>query len=171
MAESLIVFAVLAFIAFLIWNASRVNLERQKLDLDAQAKVLEKIGPGQPLTEFLKTGEGKRFVERLTATRSPATQSRETRTKILLLAALGIIMVCAAFVFLMSVAIPSFVMSTDPAQTNSVRLVALLPLTVLIGAGVGALLAAWVMHRLSRKWETADARKLDEKTDYKSLPD
>ena len=164
MAASLIVFSVLAFVAFLLWNASRVKLERQRLELDAQAKMLDRIGPGQPLTDFLKTDEGKRFVDRLTATPSEAARSKETRSRILLLTTLGIITLCAGFVFVMAVAIPTQ-LTANPLQTNSVRLVAFLPLAVLIGAGVGALVAAWVMHRLSRRWETSGTRGAEANAD------
>jgi hypothetical protein len=60
-AQSLFVFSVLALVVFLVWNRIRADLERCRLRLDTQAQLLEKVGPGQVLTNFLKTDEGKHF--------------------------------------------------------------------------------------------------------------
>lgn len=161
LAESLVVFSILAFVAFLIWNRARSNLESRRLQLEAQAQILEKIGSGQALTDFLKTGEGKVFFNQLTAPQSAPTRSKDTRTQILVLTTLGLIALCAGFFFVMAVSIPASV-AGDPTLPGAARFVAFLPVFLLAGAGVGALLAAWIMYRLSKKWGMLKAEELHE---------
>ena len=159
LAEALVVFSFLAFVAFLIWNRTRSNLERRRLELDAQTRMLEKIGPGQVLTDFLKTQEGKQFFDQLTASGSASTGGKDTRTRILVLTTLGLVALCAGFFFIMAVAIPNL-LSPGPAPAGA-RLVTFVPVFLLSGAGVGALIAAWFMHRLSKKWGMLEPREPD----------
>src|SRR5690606_29494490 len=88
MEAALIVFSVLVFVAFLIWNRTKDNLERRRLQLQVQEKMLDRIGPGEALTDFLQTDEGKWFVSQLTA--EPA-RSKDTRMQVLTLITLGLI--------------------------------------------------------------------------------
>ena len=77
MSAGLVVAAVLAFIAFLIWNRTRTTLERQRLQLDAQTRMLDRVGSGPALAEFLKTDEGQRFLKQI----APARAARERRPR------------------------------------------------------------------------------------------
>jgi hypothetical protein len=144
MGPAVIVASILAFVAFLIWNGTRASLERRRLQLDAQGRVLDKIGSGQALTDFLKTAEGQRFFT------SPAAQTGDTRSRILVLTTLGLIALFGGFVFVNAVLLPNM-LSREPSIPADLA-VAALPAALLAGAGVGALVAAWLMHRLSKKW-------------------
>jgi hypothetical protein len=143
MGPAVIVASVLAFVAFLIWNGTRASLERRRLQLDAQGRMLEKIGSGQALTDFLKTAEGQKFFA------SPG-QASDARSRILVLTTLGLIALFGGFVFVNAVLLPNL-LSREPSMPADMA-VAALPAALLAGAGVGALVAAWLMHRLSKKW-------------------
>jgi hypothetical protein len=156
LAEALVVFSVLAFFAFLIWNRTRSNLDRRRLELDAQTRMLEKIGPGQALTDFLKTEEGKQFFHRLTAG-SASIGGKDTRTQIFVLTTLGLVALGAGFFFIMAVSLPSTL--TPGTAPVGARVLAYVPVFLLSGAGVGALIAAWLMTRLSKKWGMLEPEK------------
>jgi hypothetical protein len=162
MESALIAFSILAFVAFLIWNRTRGDLERRKLEADVHARMLDKLGPGQVLTDFLKTSEGKQFFAQLTASPLAPTRSNDAAHKrILVLTTLGLIALFAGFVFIMGVLIPTQ-LSQGPGASGRESLFALLPVLLLTGAGAGALVAAWIMHRLSKKWGMLEADELRE---------
>jgi hypothetical protein len=156
LANALIIFSILAFIAFLIWNRTRGALERRRLELDAQSKMLDKIGPGQALTSFLTTLEGQRFLDRLTAPEPAPDRSRDAHRRVLVLVVLGLIALFAGVFFVMAVLMPQL-LSGDPAGA---RLVPFVPVFVLTGAGAGALVGAWIMHRYLKKWGMLEPRTL-----------
>ena len=160
LAEAWVFFSILAFMAFLIWNRSRVTLERRRLELDAQTRMLERIGPGQALTDFLQTHEGKQFFAQLTVSGSTSTGSKDTRTRIFVLTTLGLIAMFAGFFLVMGFLIPSF-LSRVPGSPAGGGFMTVLPVFVLSGAGAGALIAAWLMHRLSKKWGMLESKALD----------
>ena len=164
MEGALIVFSILAFAAFFIWNRTRDNLERRRLELDAQEKMLERIGPGEALTEFLRTDEGKRFFDQLTASQSAPTRSKDPRRTILVLTTLGLIALLGGVFMVNAVLIPNLLVADPEISLDVLPLVAS-PAILLTGAGVGALLAAWIMHRLSKKWGMLEAQEPDESAD------
>ena len=148
MEGPLIVFAVLVFVAFLIWNRTRDRLERRRLQLAVQEKMLDKIGPGQALTEFLQTDEGRWFVRQLSA--EPA-RIKDTRTGILMLTTLGLVALFGGIFFINGALIPNVLVADPEIPTDLVALFTV-PAFLLTGAGIGALLAAWIMRRLSKRW-------------------
>jgi hypothetical protein len=98
----------------------------------------------------VKTNQGKLFFGQSTGQQSAPSWSKDTYTQILVLTTLGLIAVCAGLSFVLAV---SIVMAlADNPITPGARFVAFLPVFLLTGSGVGALLAAWVMNRLSKKW-------------------
>jgi hypothetical protein len=149
-----IVLSVLAFVAFYIWNRTKDNLERRRLQLDMQEKMLERIGPGEALTEFLRTEEGRRFFDQLTA---EPIRSKDTRIRVLALTTLGLIALFGGLFFVNAALIPNMLVGEPEIPTDLVVLFAL-PAFLLTGAGVGALVAAWIMHRLSKRWGMLEAR-------------
>ena len=150
----LIVASVLAFVAFLIWNRTRATAEHRRLQFDAQTRMLERIGPGQALTDFLQTEEGQRFFGQLT---SEPTPRKDTRTRILVLTTLGLIALFAGFFFVNAALLPTLLVAEPTVPVDAIVITAL-PAFLLTGAGVGALVAAWLMHRLSKKWGMFEAR-------------
>lgn len=151
MEAPLIVISVLAFVAFFIWNRTKDNFERRRLELDAQQKLLERIGPGEALTEFLATDAGKRFFDRLTASQSAPTRSKDPRTGVLVLTTLGLIALFGGLFIVNAVLIPNLLVA-DPEISIDVLPLVLAPAVLLTGAGIGAVVAAWIMHRLSKRW-------------------
>lgn len=160
MEGPLIVFSVLAFIAFLIWNRTKDNLERRRLQLDAQDKMLERIGPGEALTEFLRTDEGKQFFSHLTGSQSEPTRRKDTRTRVFVLTTLGLIALFGGFFFVNAALIPNLLID-EPEIPIDVLVLMSLPAFLLTGAGIGALVAAWIMHRLSKKWGMLEPREAE----------
>jgi hypothetical protein len=153
----IIVVSLLAFVAFFIWNRTKDNLERRRLQLDAQAKMLERIGPGEALTEFLRTDEGKRFFEHLTAPQTGGSRSKDPRTRVFVLTTLGLIALFGGIFFINAALIPNLIID-EPEIPIDVMVLMALPAFLLVGAGIGALVAAWLMHRLSKRWGMMDAR-------------
>ena len=155
----LILFAVLGFVAFFIWNRSRARLERHRLELDAQAQMLDRIGPGQPLADFLATEEGGRFVELLTVSRSEPPR-KDMRTQIFVLTTLGLIALFGGIFLVNAVLLPNLLVAEPSVPTDIVAMLAL-PAFLLTGGGAGALVAAWVMHRMAKKWQLLPAPEPD----------
>lgn len=56
---------VLGFIAFLMWHTSRERFEKRRLRLEEQSRVLDRLGSGAEIAEFLKTDQGRQFLDRL----------------------------------------------------------------------------------------------------------
>lgn len=161
MDGSLIVFSVLVFVAFLIWNRTKDNFQRRRLQLEMQEKMLDKIGPGEALTEFLRTDEGRWFVSQLTA--EPA-RSQDTRTRVLALTTLGLVALFGGFFFVNAALIPNLLVDEPEISTDLVALFSV-PAFLLMGGGVGALVAAWMMRRLSKRWSMPDAPSADVKAE------
>jgi hypothetical protein len=159
MEGSLIVFFVLAFVAFFIWNRTKDNLERRRLQLDAQAKMLDRIGSGEALTEFLKTDEGKRFFDQLTARSEPA-RSKDPRTRIFVLTTLGLVALFGGFVVSNAVLIPNVIVDEPEIPTEVLTLLSA-PAFLLMGGGIGALVAAWIMSRLSKRRGMSEAHEAE----------
>ena len=114
--------------------------------------MLERIGPGQALTEFLQTEAGKQFLTQLTTEQMP---HKDTRTRIFVLTTLGLIALFAGVFFVNAALLPTLFVA-EPSIPGDLVALAALPAFLLTGAGVGALVAAWFMHRLSKKWGTLE---------------
>lgn len=160
MEGPLIVFSVLAFVAFFIWNRTKDSLERRRLQLDAQARMLESIGPGEALTEFLKTDEGQRFFNQLTASPSRRALGKDPRTLVFVLITFGLIALFGGFVAVNAILIPNLVVDEPEMPTDVLALISA-PAFLLTGAGIGALVAAWIMHRLSKRHGMHEAQEAE----------
>ena len=155
MSAGLVVAAVLAFIAFLIWNRTRTTLERQRLQLDAQTRMLDRVGSGAALAEFLKTDEGQRFLKQIAP---PEPQGKDARGRIVMLTTLGLVALFGGFIVVNGALLPTL-LAEDPELPLELVAMGALPAFLLTGAGVGALVAAWIMHRLSKKWGMLNAQE------------
>jgi hypothetical protein len=149
MEAPLIIFAALAFVAFLIWNRTKDTLERRRLQLEVQGKMLEKIGPGQALTEFLRTDEGKQFFEQLTTPPAEPARSKDPRARVHLLTIFGLIALFGGFFVVGAILIPNL-LAADPEMPTEITVLVASPAFLLTGAGIGALIAALIMRRASR---------------------
>lgn len=109
------------------------------------------------MTEFLRTDEGKRFFDQLTASQSVPTRSKYPRKGIFVLTTLGLIALVGGFFIVNAVLIPNLLVA-DPEISIDVLPLLLMPAFLLTGAGIGALVAAWIMHRLSKRWGMLEAR-------------
>lgn len=157
MEGPLIVFSVLLFVAFLIWNRTKDQLERRRLQLSVQEKMLDKIGPGEALTDFLQTDEGRWFVSQLTA---EPIRSKDMRTRVLALTTLGLVALFGGMFFVNAALLPNVLVAEPEIPIDLVALFSL-PAFLLTGAGIGALVAAWLMRRLSKRWGMLDVQGPD----------
>lgn len=157
MEGPLIVFSVLVFVAFLIWNRTKDQLERRRLQLAAQERMLDKIGPGEALTDFLRTDEGRWFVSQLTA---EPVRSKDMRTRVLALTTLGLVALFGGMFFVNAALLPNVLVAEPEIPIDLVALFSL-PAFLLTGAGIGALVAAWIMRRLTKRWGMLDVQSSD----------
>jgi hypothetical protein len=143
--------AFFGFIAFLIWHGSREKFEKRRLRLEEQSRILDRIGSGPELTEFLKTAQGKRFLDQLDEANSELSderqKGREYRMGIIGLLMGGIIVSCVAASF--------FVLAAYYADQF------VIPATIVGAVGLSLLLVAWLQYALGKKWDMFESGSKD----------
>ena len=117
-SAGLIVAAVLAFIAFLIWNRTRTTLERQRMQLNAQTRMLDRVGSGPALAEFLKTDEGQRFLKQIAP---PEPQGKDARGRIFMLTTLGLVALFGGFLLVNGALLPTLLAEEPELPIELVR--------------------------------------------------
>ena len=121
----------LAFVAFIAWLFVRRSRERVQAQAALRQRVIERFESSKDLTAFLETDAGRRLLGSFGPDANPAA-------KVLGSINAGIVLVLIGLGFLYS------------AGTGNPS--AFLPGWVIFASGLGCLAAAWVSHRLSRRW-------------------
>jgi hypothetical protein len=129
---------ILAFVGF---NAClkfwRETSERQML-FEAQKHLLDKLGSAAEVTQFLASGEGKDFIDRLKPPPPPEPQKPPGPAEVLfLLIWVGMIMIGIGVGFLISTVV-------EPKL--------IIPGTVILLAGLGLLIGLRTTHYLATRW-------------------
>ena len=122
---------VFSMVVLIVWLRFRLTVARAGIRAESQKHLVDKFGSGRELAEFVESEGGRRFLEELTAKPvDPAGRVLNLVKAGLILATLGV-----GFLVLM------------------VREVELIyPGVIVLALGIGFLIAAWVSHRLSKKW-------------------
>lgn len=125
----------LAFIVGIIWIITHYRQRRSEQRAQERARLLERVGTGREVVEFLETEPGRRFL-RLVALERP-----DPRRVVLRAVAAGVFLLLIGFGFLLLV---HFGIPDDEAFV--------IPGALSVVAGVGVLISAAVSHLLGRRW-------------------
>jgi len=135
----LVPLAPFIMIIFVIWFGSQVKKTQARHRAEMQKDLLTKFSSGQELAEFLKTDGGKLFMPEPARTRSPAHRAGAG----ILVLVIGVGLIAAS--------------TTHPPDVefgNMLRVAGY----IVIAAGVGLLISAFVTQRLARKWSVEDQK-------------
>jgi hypothetical protein len=130
--------AILAFVAFLIWHGDRNKQEQRRQKLAERERILDRIGTGDALTGFLQSDEGKRFLEQLNEPVTGRHRGGNLRMSVIGLLTAGVITLCIGAGFF----------SAAPQVGQDL----LIPGGILVGVGVGCLVAALIHYVLGKAW-------------------
>lgn len=134
--------AVFGFIAFFVWHSSRERFEKRRLRLEEQSRILDRLGSGAEMAEFLKTDEGRKFLDRLD---EPDAPPRRNGYRI---GAVGLLTTGAIVTSLGVGFCIAGLISTDDGP--------LIGGLIIVSTGIGCLLASWIQLLLGRRWGMLD---------------
>ena len=133
---------ILSFLAFLIWHSSRERFEKRRLRLEEQSRVLDRLGSGAEIAEFLKTDQGRQFLDRLDEPDEPPKRNGY-RIGIIGLMTTGAIATALGVGF----CVAAVVSSDDDLLIGGL---------VIVCTGIGCLLASWIQYLLGKRWGMLD---------------
>ena len=143
LAPALIMLFILAFVALMVYHKHHGRLERRRLQLEAQARLLDRIGTGDALTAFLQTEEGKALLKSYEAFDEPEKpwQRRHEGIRMSVIGLLTAGVICigigAGFMYAANIS-----METD----------LYIPAGIVAGVGVGCIVAALIHYVLGKAW-------------------
>lgn len=135
--------AVFGFLAFLIWHGSREKLEKRRLRMEEQSRILDRIGSGPELAEFLKSDEGKRFLDGLERAEKDASRTNGFKIGVIALVTAAVIAGCLAGTFFVLAEIVESQSEVEGFIISGV---------ILTGVGVACLLAAFLQYLFGKRW-------------------
>lgn len=136
--SGLSLFAILGFVAFLIWHGDQSKRERRQQRLAERERLFAQIGPGEALASFLQTEEGKKMIAELNEPeRKPG--GGNLRMSVIGLLTSGVI----------TLAVGAGFFYAAPRVPNDTLLV---PGGIIGGIGVGCLVAALIHYVLGKAW-------------------
>ena len=141
LAAALCLLIILGFVAFLIMNKHQDRLEKRRLLLEAQTRILDRIGTGDALTAFLQTEEGKALMrgpEESEPAFKPGRRDGGIRMSILGLLTCGVICIGVGAGFFYAARM------TEPDLY--------IPAGIVTGVGVACLVAAVIHFLLGMAW-------------------
>lgn len=143
LAAALIMLFILAFVALMVFHKHHGRVERRRLQLEAQSRLLDRIGPGDALTAFLKTEEGKallRSYESFEEPDKPAHRRHDgIRMSVIGLLTGGVICIGIGAGFMYAA---QMTMDQD----------LMIPAGIVAGVGVGCIVAAIIHYALGKAW-------------------
>jgi len=134
--------AVFGFIAFFVWHSSRERFEKRRLRLEEQSRILDRLGSGAEMAEFLKTDEGRKFLDRLDEPDAPPKRNGY-RIGIIGLMTTGAIATALGVGFCVASGISSY----EDLLVGGL---------VIVCTGIGCLLASWIQYLLGKRWGMLD---------------
>jgi hypothetical protein len=136
--DGLSLIGILAFVAFLIWNADHGKQEKRRQRNAERNKLLAQIGSGEALTSFLRTEEGKKLLGDLDDPEKKEQNPNNIRMSIIGLLTGGVItlIVGAAFFY-----------AAPRVEDNLI-----IPGGIIGGAGLGCIIAALIHYVLGKAW-------------------
>jgi hypothetical protein len=143
LAAALIMLFILSFVAFIVFHKHHGRLERRRLELDVQARILDRIGTGEALTAFLQTEEGKallRSPDNVEEQRAPFRHRGGIRMSIIGLLTAGVICIGIGAGFFYA----AKMLLSEPEL--------IVPAGLGTGVGVGCIVAALIHYALGKAW-------------------
>lgn len=136
--EGLSLIGILAFVAFLIWNADQTKQEQRRQRIAERDRILAQIGSGEALTGFLRTEEGRKLLGDLDHPEKKGHSPNSLRMSIIGLLTGGVItlIVGAAFFY-----------AAPRVEDNLI-----IPGGIIGGVGVGCIIAALIHYVLGKAW-------------------
>ena len=130
-----VILGELAFVAFVFWVLIRRGQEKARLRTEVHSRLIERCGSAEELARFLETDSGRRVLEAVSVRRpaSPAWAILATVQGGVVLLVVGLALAYAV-------------------MSRWVDHDLVLPATVLVGLGVGLLLASQLSERLSWRY-------------------
>ena len=147
MAAALIMLFILGFVALMVFHKHHGRIERRRLLLEAQTRLLDRIGTGEALTAFLQTDEGKAMLKSYESFEEPQKPFHRRydgiRMSVIGLLTGGVICIGigGGFVFASHLAVEEELM---------------IPAGIVAGVGVGCIIAAIIHYVLGKTWGMLD---------------
>jgi hypothetical protein len=132
---------ILTFVAFIIWHRHRERMEKRRLLLDAQTRILDRIGTGEALSAFLQTEQGQALLRSHEVAEEPEKPGRGhggLRMSIIGLLTAGVICIGIGVGFQYAARL------TEPELV--------IPGGIVMGVGVGCIVAALIHYLLGTVW-------------------
>ena len=141
--QALILLVIFSFVGFMIWLRHKDRFEQRRLQVEAQTRILDRIGPGEALTAFLQTEEGRALLKSHESPGERETPNRLRHDGI----RMSIIGLLTGGVVCLGIALGFLVASHAIVEEDF-----LVPAAIVGGVGVGCMLAAVIHYALGRAW-------------------
>ncbi|HET9219400.1 MAG TPA: hypothetical protein VFR18_20605 [Terriglobia bacterium] len=136
--DAIIVVAIISFIALILLLKFRSEMAQRQMLFEAQRHLLDKLGSGAEVTQFLGSQEGKEFFDRLKPAPKPDNPPPSPAEVVFVMIWAGTIVSLIGVGFFIGAAF------VDP------RLI--VPGALCLTAGVGVLIGLFITHQLAKKW-------------------
>jgi len=143
MSQALMLLVIFGFVGFMLWLRHRDRFEKRRLQVEAQTRILDRIGPGEALTAFLQTEEGRALLKSHESPEMPDALNLRRHDGI----RMSIIGLLTAGVICLGIALGFLVVSHAVVDEDFV-----IPAAIVGGVGVGCMLAAVVHYVLGKAW-------------------
>lgn len=159
-SQALILLGILAFVGFMVWQRHKSRLERRRLQIEAQTRILDRIGPGEALTTFLQSEEGKALLrsnEAFDEQEKPVHRRHDgIRMSVIGLLTAGVICIGIG---------AGFVVAAEVAVDEDL----FIPAGIVAGVGVGCIIAAIIHYALGKAWGMLGNERAQNGTRSRSL--
>jgi hypothetical protein len=135
--DAIIVVAIVAFIALILWLKFRSDMSQRQMLFEAQRHLLDKLG-GAEVTQFLASQEGKEFFDRLKPTPKPESEPPSPAEVVFVMIWAGTIVSLVGVGFFIGAAF--------------VERRLIVPGALCLTAGAGVLIGLFITHQLAKKW-------------------
>ena len=136
--DAIIVVAIVAFIALILWFKFRSEMSQRQMLFEAQRHLLDKLGSGAEVTQFLGSQEGKEFFDRLKPPPKPDAPGPSPAEVMFVMIWAGTIVLLIGVGFFIG------------AAYVSPKLI--VPGALCLTAGAGVLIGLFITHQLAKKW-------------------
>jgi hypothetical protein len=143
MAAALIMLFILAFVALMVFHKHHGRIERRRLQLEAQTRLLDRIGTGDALTAFLQTEEGKALLKSYEAFDEPDKPVHRRHDGI----RMSVIGLLTGGVICIGIG-AGFMYAANIAVEHDLYI----PAGIVAGVGVGCIVAAIIHYILGKSW-------------------
>jgi hypothetical protein len=141
-SQALIVLVFFGFVGFMVWLRHSSRLEKRRLQVEAQTRILDRIGTGEALTAFLQTEEGKALLRSNEAFGESGQSPRRhdgIRMSVIGLLTGGVICIGIG---------AGFVVAAEISVDRDL----FIPAGIVAGVGVGCIVAAIIHYALGKAW-------------------